>query len=505
MPNSNSLLDQIDHIVVLMLENRSFDNILGWLYDPGNEPPFNQVPRGQTFDGVSGKDLSNPRPDGGVSRVGRGSAFTDPFPDPNEPYDQVYAQEYNQTPPPTPIPNTTETPTMQGFVINYADAINRAATAKVLPHPPDPGIIMNCFTPDQLPVINGLANAYAVCDNWLSSVPTQTFPNRSFVHAATSSGYVYNRWKTGEHFWDIGVLINKTATIYNLLEDEGVSWRIYYGGPFLLCNALLTQERLWEFVPLEKHFFPMEKFLEHAKQPNGLPSYTFIEPNMMCSQDHGPENDMHPAYAVTDTGAPTDVRYGDALIYTVYQALRNSPDWNSTLLIITFDEHGGCYDHVPPEPATVSPDGVVIPPSEPGGSGFDFKRFGVRVPAVLVSPLIEQGTVCHTQFDHTSIIRTAANRWLGGKNLTQRDLAATDVSEVLTLSEPRTDTAVIKPNAVPIFTGCGAKPLADVHRHLLAAAAMRVAKTAGELVDLSEIHTTEQAVALLHQLKAKVL
>ena len=125
----NNALNKIEHIVVLMMENRSFDNVLGWLYDPGNQPPFNEVPRGQSFEGLSGKDLSNPRPDGSLVPVGKGTDMTDPFPDPNEPYDQVFAQMYNQNPPPTPIPNMTTSPDMQGFVINYAEAMSPLGNA----------------------------------------------------------------------------------------------------------------------------------------------------------------------------------------------------------------------------------------------------------------------------------------------------------------------------------------------------------------------------------------
>jgi phospholipase C len=364
---------------------------------------------------------------------------------------------------------------------------------------------MNCFTPKSLPVINGLANAYAVCDNWFSSVPTQTFPNRSFVHAATSAGYVINLWKTGPGPLDIGHLLNRSDTIYNLLSQNGIDWRIYYGGPLLLCNALLIQEKLWEFVPLGQNILPMKQFLEDAKKPGGLPAYTFIEPNMLCSRKYGPENDMHPAFAITETGAATNVLYGDLLVSTVYEALRNSPDWNSTLLIIIFDEHGGTYDHVPtPQPGTVSPDGIVIPYGQPGGSGFEFKRFGARVPAVLVSPLIEQGTVCHTQFDHTSVIRTVAKRWLHSKHLTERDLKANDVGEVLTLSVPRTDTPDIKPNPVPPFTGCGAHPLSPMHREMLLSAARHLKHLTGETIDVANIATTDQAVEILNSKEANV-
>ncbi len=268
--------------------------------------------------------------------------------------------------------------------------------------------------------MNGLARAYAVCDHWFSSVPTQTFPNRSFVHAATSSGYVVNGWKTGPHPWDIGYLLNNTDTIYNLLSRAGIDWRIYHSGPLLLCNALMIQERLWEFAPLGRHFTPIAEFFADAATPGGLPSYTFIEPNMLCSSTYGPENDMHPAFAVTETGTATNVLNGEDFVYRVYDALRRGPDWKSTLLVITFDEHGGCYDHVPtPPPFAVAPDDRFPPPGHPGYSGFDFKRYGVRVPAILVSPLIEEGTVCSRVFDHTSIIKTASERWLRGEHLTE--------------------------------------------------------------------------------------
>jgi phospholipase C len=507
MANSGSMLDQIDHIVVLMLENRSFDNVLGWLYNKDNKPPFNHVPPNQKFEGLT-KKKCNPRPGGGKACAGKGTVMTDPYPDPNEPYDHVFMQTYNPPTMPIPIPNMTTAPNMQGFVIDYANAISQATQGKgTTIMDVDPGIIMNCFTPDTLPVISGLANAYAVCDHWYSSVPTQTFPNRSFVHAATSTGNVLNMWKTGTHFWDVGVFINDTTTIYNKLEDAGIDWKIYYGGPLLLCNALLIQDQLWPFLITRDHFSPMQQFLEDAK--NGLPAYSFVEPNFLCSQKYGPENDMHPAFAIMDTGMATNALYGDELINTVYNALLSSPDWESTLLIITFDEHGGCFDHfpVPPSPRAVSPDGIIIPPNVPGGSGFDFKRFGVRVPAVLVSPLIQQGTVCNTQFDHTSIIKTVSNRWLGGANLTARDLNATDVSEVITLptSKARTDKPTFTPNPPPPFKGCGAQPLSELQRAMVAAAAQRLAHKAYELIDLGHIKTTEDATAALDEREASAL
>jgi phospholipase C len=492
----------------LMMENRSFDNVLGWLYGGDHKPP-----RDQKFEGVFGKNLTNPRtipPDGNNVSVGKGTVMTDPYPDPNEPYNHVYSQMYGVSPPPKHIPNTTATPPMNGFVVDYANAIQTAGKPKTgcnkllawlfrgnTPLDTDAGVIMNCFAPESLPVINGLARAYAVCDHWYSSVPTQTFPNRSFVHAATSSGYVTNFWKTGTHEWDIGYLLNATPTIYNRFSEKGIDWRIYYGNALLLCNALVIQKELWQYVPLDRHFFPFAQFCEDAANGN-LPSYTFIEPNMLCSRKYGPENDMHPAFAITETGAATNALYGDELIFNIYEALRKSPAWDSTLLIITFDEHGGTYDHVPtPPPFAKSPDGIVIPPGESGGSGFNFERFGVRVPAVLVSPLIEEGTVCNTEFDHTSIIRTVSGRWLDSAHLTERDKNANDVGEVLTLDTPRVHAPKITPTPPPPFKGCGAHPLSPLHQALVVAANNFLKQQTGESLNLETIQTTDQAVEAL--------
>lgn len=512
-----SNLDNIEHIVVLMLENRSFDNVLGWLYDYENNPaPFNKPPKG-TYDGVN-SSMSNPDPpDEVVIPVARGTDMTAPFPDPNEPYEYVYRQMYS-LPPTMPIPMTDAEPAMKGFVEDYAEAIAAANCEAEKKHKPpfttDPGVIMNCFPPEALPVINGLAQNYAVCDNWFSSVPTQTFPNRSFIHAATSSGNVYNTWKTGPFPWDVGVFVNKTPTIYDLLEQKGVSWKIYHGGPLLLCNALIIQEKLWEYASTD-HFSPYKVpglFNKHTflsdLENNNLPAYSFIEPNMVCSSKYGPENDMHPAWAVYDTGAPTNVLYGDELIYEIYTALRASDYWDKTLFVITFDEHGGCFDHfpVPPSPKAVSPDGVVIPYTNGsnGGSNFNFERFGVRVPTILVSPWIEEGTICHAQFDHTSVLKTVSNKWLGGQHLTKRDAAANCIGEVLTstLREDEPDITMITP---PPFEGCKHQELSPLQRDLVAAAAHFVANTSNRRIDLNKLDTKEKAVSVLEDIAEDLL
>ncbi len=434
-----SILDGIEHIVVLMLENRSFDNVLGWLYDPANAPPFDRVPDGETFDGVSGKGLSNPGPGGAVVPFGSTDVTTNPFPDPGEEYERVYGQLYNCNPKPDGVPagevppNPDQPPPMSGFVNNYAlqrlvpswgDAfvgfqwwrpvsywrLARRIQAHLLgTRVQTPGNIMNGFRPASLSVFCTLANAFVVCDRWFASVPSQTLTNRSFMHAGTASGHVNNAGH------DFPIFVNDTPTIYNLLEDKGLDWRIYYGSHWILCNAFQTQRQVERYmltsVPFETgHFQPFEQLLKDAAHGR-LPVYAFVEPNFLDSDDYGRENDMHPDSGLIDLdGLASDAKFGDELVRKLYQALRHGPQWDSTLLVVTFDEHGGCYDHVPPGPAE-PPDDRAIPKGQPGYSGFQFNRYGVRVPALLISPRLRQGAVDHTVYDHTSVLNTVIQKF----------------------------------------------------------------------------------------------
>lgn len=485
MPNENGFSGKIDHVVVVMLENRSFDNLLGWLYDPENpDPRFREPPRGQAFEGLAGTPKSNPLPDGTLAYATRGTDHTMPYPDPNEAYNHVYAQQFNVHPAPAEggVPNTTAEPSMQGFAIDYANAIQTHNASHNPPLPTQPRDIMQCFPPAQVPVSSGLARAYAVCDHWFASVPTETFPNRSFVHAGTSSGYVYNSWGSLTHL-DLGVLINDTPTVFNALEEASVSWRVYHGGPRMLCAALITQKKLWDYA-FTGHFAGMEQFRADAATGR-LPAYSFIEPNFFNSREYGPENDMHPdsnpAFLSAGMGI-SNVLNGEVLLYQIYQALRDGPAWDRTLLVITFDEHGGCFDHVPP-PQTVSPDGVVVPPNSPGGSGFDFQRLGVRVPAILVSPWIEEGTVFSTRLDHTSVIRSVFECFCVPGTLLEREAQAASLAGVLTLDQPRTDRPVLHPLPPPQYDSLAADmELGHLQQALVRAAHVHAgAQLAGEL------------------------
>ena len=437
MPINNSL-DKIEHIVVLMLENRSFDNLLGWLYDPANDEPFNVVP--PDFDGLYGKDLSNRTPDGGVVHAGKSYDPRSPQPNPGEPFEDVYSQTYDvpkvdlkDVPSDPPQP-----PNMQGFIRNYAAQKEK---------PADPAKIMDSLTPKTLPVLSSMAHHYALCDRWFASMPTQTFCNRSFVHAGTSSGYV-NNGGGGLCF------VNDSLTIFDLLESAGKTWSIFCGGWLLQSFTLLTQKTLWKYAAT-KHFLHFKDFIAAAGKKGGLPSYSFIEPIYFDSIVWGPENDMHPECNPYQFFGSSNLHRGEALLATIYGAIRNSPDWESTLLIIVFDEHGGCYDHVPPPSAAtcnvaIVPDGKIIPAGKPGGAGFKFDRLGPRVPAIIISAYTPPQTRLHQIFEHTSILSTVVNCFhLPEGKLGARQSKAQDVGDALPLRSPRNDRA---PLAKPHFS-----------------------------------------------------
>ena len=414
------LTDKIKHVVVLMLENRSFDNMLGALYGPGNPPP-----RGQQYEGLPA-GASNPYnpPQGPASRIyawneNNTSLFTwtIPDPDPGELFSDMNEQQFG-------LSGAAEgVPRMDGFVNNYmAQAAAAPADSPTALYSPE--AIMHYFRPEQLPALSLLARSFAVSDQWHASAPDQTWPNRFFVHTGTAHGYVNNE---PFHFPYL------MHTVFNRFKTCRFDrrWRVYFQD----FPQSLTPSRLWLHAD-HFHFYddPLERHTFKRDAARGLlPSYSFIEPRYF--PDPGLRtlpNDQHP---------PHDVRLGDQLIADVYNTLRNSPLWKKTLLVITYDEHGGCYDHVAP------PSNAVPPDNSAGDFGFDFKRFGVRVPTVLVSPWIAAGTVYRapapkkgkgTPFDHTSILSTVEKRF-GLQALTARDAAAPHVGGVLTLDKARTD------------------------------------------------------------------
>jgi phospholipase C len=426
-PNANRL-PAINHIVVLMLENRSFDHMLGFLYaDSGNVSPT-----GQAYEGLTGKE-SNPGANGGAPvtvfaiQPGTSSTYYMPGADPGEGYSATNAQLFGSSKAPVP-----PVATHQGFVSNFAATLTWDAQQKrsILPGTVAADI-MGMHTPQTLPVLSALAKGFAVCDHWFCSAPTETLPNRAFTQAATSQGHMDDATKS-----------YTAPTIYAALTQKGVSWAIYG------YNAEpLTRMSYTDLVNAPDANFGKFADFQTAAANGTLAAYTFLEPSWGSSG-----NSQHPNY---------DVALGEQLIHDVYAALRSSPLWHQTLLIVTYDEHGGCYDHVPPPINAVPPDATV------GEYGFDFKRFGPRVPTLLISPLIPAGTVFRVPdggmpLDHTSILRTIEARW-NVAALTARDAAAPDVGNVLTLATPRTDDPLA---GVAVPKSTGKNPAAGEASHL---------------------------------------
>jgi phospholipase C len=394
-------LPAIKHIVQLMLENRSFDQMLGFLYFPTNRSTSNQP-----FEGLTGNE-SNPDDTGRevkVFKIDHTSAhpYLMPGADPGEGFQSTNYQLFS-----TDVPAAGATPTNRGFVINFKAAI----ASDLAKHYKDtlagtlPSEIMAMYSPEMLPIMSGLAKGFAVCDHWFASVPTMTMPNRAFANAGTSQGHLDNSVKSFT-----------VPSIFGRLSQKNIDWAIYgyNNAPLTRLDFPDTQSAA------ETHFGHFRDFQARAAAGT-LPAYTFLEPSWGAGG-----NSQHPNY---------DVSLGEQLIRDTYNALRTGPGWNDTLLIITYDEHGGNYDHVPP------PSGAVKPDNTSGEFGFDFSRFGVRVPALMVSPRIAPGTVFRAKrgtIDHTSVLKTIELRW-GLTALTARDKAAPDLGDVLTLATPRTD------------------------------------------------------------------
>jgi phospholipase C len=409
-------LAQIDHVVHLMLENRSFDQMLGFLYSPKNKSPT-----GQAYEGLTGAEFNLDSSGNKVTvfRITKDhvSPYLMPGCDPREGFlptnNQLFGTE-------SPAPGAA--PTNGGFVVNFENAISFDATNNRPESIPGvkPSDIMGMYDPTVLPVMSALAKGFAVCDAWFSSVPTETFPNRAFALTGTSQGHLKDDFK----------FLN-TPSIFGRMSDAGLDWSVfgYSSPPFVRTDYPDTK------AADISHFGIFRDFQARAAAGTLAP-YTFLEPAWGNTG-----NSQHPV---------TDVSLGEKLIYDVYQAVKSGPGWPKTLLIITFDEHGGCYDHVAP------PDGATPPDKFRGDVdhlNFDFSRFGVRVPALLISPLIPAGTVFRAAagvIDHTSVLKTLQQRWPKIKSLWARNDAAPGLGDVLSLAAPRADdplTGVTPPSS----------------------------------------------------------
>ncbi|GGR89282.1 phosphoesterase [Streptomyces nojiriensis] len=430
----------LDHVVLVVFENRSLDNVLGRLYGPQD---------GKTFEGVTGRDLTNPIPawaehgaDRKVVPYTVAADMDSPNPDTGEEYAHTNTQLFNilgehnrfklgeDISAPHNAPEPGRAPTMDGFVTDYISTLTGELGRQ--PTYGEYAQVMTGFTPEQIPVLSGLARAFGVFDHWFSEVPSQTFTNRSFWTAATASGFVVN---SPVENW---VLKNDAETIFNRLEQHGRTWKVYVGEPDRFSiTGLIHYPRLKDHF--DTHFVPFSQFETDAGNGD-LPDFSFIEPCLVLG--HG---DYHPAFSrvlghgvvIPDVDPPSSILGGEAFlarIYNAYRAMRSpsgSNVWNTSLLI-GWDEPGGTYDHVPPGPVP-PPD-----PSAPAGQlGFTFDRSGYRVPAVVVSPWVAAGAVFNEEHRHTSLIATLREQWDLGAPFTARDAAARTVTHAFALETPR--------------------------------------------------------------------
>jgi phospholipase C len=454
----NPILPNIEHIVVLMFENRSFDNMLGGLY-----PKLSQT--GQYF-GLTGSE-TNPLYPGSSDLIPVWQGTTDvetmiqPYPDPGELFtdmnEQIFASD-----------STDGEATMKGFVWNY------------MRQPPSPDYvypaalnIMQYYAPGatgNIPITSLLAQAYAVSDMWHASGPVQTLANRIFTHCATPSKYRVrhhrNEWQavlnntdiTSQHLDPNGSVTD--TSIFELLDAGGQSWRVYFHDWPLSALVKYVDDH-WgiggKVLPFQSDL--LEDFFSDVKKDK-LPTYSFIEP---CYTDMfwGTPNSNHPGGSTLKNAPPAiSVCNGEQLLQSVYTALYNGPNdmFGKTLLIVTYDEHGGLFDHISP-PAAVSP-------FETGEvTGFDYTRYGVRVPAIFIHPYIQrnqqgdglgifrppQGTV----FDHTSLISTLCKQFSLDGPLTPRDQNTQTLEGLIDLTQPVNS---FTPDDLPVLNPCVKPP-----------------------------------------------
>jgi phospholipase C len=472
-------LNSIDHVILVMLENRSFDHLLGYLY-----------PKSGNFDGLDGTQSNVDLAGNPVSvypiTPDLQNAYYYPLANPTEGFVATNEQLFSSATAPADGKAAND-----GFVTSFVRELANPAH----PHDPklvgaEPSSIMGMYSPKTLPVLSGLAKGFAVCDRWFASVPTQTFPNRAFAVAGTSLGYTDN----SAH----GVPAFNTPSVFGKLADAGQTWTIYgYSKRPLTANDFPDTVNPGAGCRVASGF---DKF--QSDVANGqLAAFSYIEPEWASyprghnssstaqANEHNfqVQNDQHPV---------SNLAVGEKLIYDVYAALRgNQSGWEKSLLIITYDEHGGNYDHVPPETGATPPDTMI------GASGFDFTRFGVRVPAVIVSPLIPAGTMFRAPagsppYDHTSIVATLRARFDLGA-LGNRDAVAPHLGPILTLSGPRTDdplAGVTPPMAADPVLQAGSDPIGEAPSGFLEAKAVAAAKLP---VPSEPIENPEQTVAAL--------
>jgi phospholipase C len=361
LPEGTDTLPQIDHIVVVMQENHSFDNYLGML---GRGDGF-------TLDRHGRPENTNPNPGGGYVR-----AFHET--------DTLQAGHVTQS--------------WDASHLQYANGRNDGFIG------PDSSSnwSMAYYTSEEIPFYYSLAGTFPLCDRYFCSVLAQTYPNRRFLLAGTAFGLIatVDSSITG---------IPPNGTIFDRLDAHGISWASYATNvPFLYVISDVVKKNPSKMKTIDQF---------HADAKAGtLPAVSYVDPNILTGTEENPQ----------------DLSLGEYFVSTVVDSLLQSPAWDRTLFVWTYDEHGGYYDHVPPPPA-IPPDD--IPPglaatNQPGA----YDRYGFRVPTVVMSPYSKRHFVSHTVYDHTSVLKTIERKW-NLPAMTYRDANANDLLDCLDFSK----------------------------------------------------------------------
>ena len=458
---------KIEHVVVLMMENRAFDHLLGSL----------SLDDDSTVDGcVPGKaGCSNPE---------------NPEDSSSPEHDVTFNAVYQQTDPCHSIACTTqqifgvaessnnipEAPyneaSMRGFLKSYDDPTGGNGVS-----------IMDQFDSTAVPILTTLAKEFALFDGWFASVPGPTQPNRAYAASATSDGMALNNQTTLAKGMP-------QKTMFKQLIEMGLDYKVYFqDAPDILMFKDLRRNKPFERI------HQIRKFYDHVA--NGeLPEMTWLEPAYFDMENH-PASDQHPSH---------DVSEGEVLIKNVYESLRASPLWDKTALIITYDEHGGFFDHVgPPTENVPNPDGkngIEVP--------FAFDRLGVRIPTIVVSPWVPKGKVVPAmpsggpQYEHSSLVATIVHKLFTPKDdkpapvfLTKRDAWAATFETVFSEQAVREDCPAtlpvvpshrrLYPTTLPSRESLGASPISDLQKELVAICSGLVDASVGERIDVDNL------------------
>ncbi len=380
LPAGTDTLPQVQHVVVLMLENHSYDNFLGML-----GRGHGQRPRGDGFtlarDGLP--NATNPYADGRLQRAFRMPTTCQLPSKPSQEWKASHVQFANGR--------------NDGFVVSDSGPV-----------------AMGYWDARDLPFTYDLATHFPIGDRWFSSCLAQTDPQRRYLIAATSSGMTDDIGTgPGNVVPDATLPAPANGTIFNRFDEHGISWVNYVTDfPTGATTELYPVTDTATEVIYKK---PIDSFFADAAAGT-LPAFSLLDPDYSHQSQENPQN----------------IVVGESFLASVVGALRSSPLWPNTMFILNYDEHGGYYDHVPP-PAALAPD--AIPPTvQPGESLYDgFARYGFRVPSVIVSPYAKRDYVSGTLYDHTSILAFVERKW-NLPAMTYRDANANDLTDFLDMA-----------------------------------------------------------------------